>query len=57
MQTRPRPWLMRRSKSVYNRAGCAIGGHGQDAPQIALNTTLPVGGDSDVEHPPFRSLQ
>lgn len=26
-------------KSVYNWAGCAIGGYGQDAPQIALNTT------------------
>ncbi|KAI0011854.1 hypothetical protein F4779DRAFT_571525 [Xylariaceae sp. FL0662B] len=26
-------------KSVYNWAGCAIGGFAQDAPQIALNTT------------------
>ncbi|KAI0163452.1 hypothetical protein BJ166DRAFT_526355 [Pestalotiopsis sp. NC0098] len=26
-------------KSVYNWAGCAIGGYGQDAPEIALATT------------------
>ncbi|KAK7755368.1 hypothetical protein SLS62_002595 [Diatrype stigma] len=31
-------------KSVYNWAGCAIGGYGQDAPQIALHTTLPFFG-------------
>ncbi|KAI1375077.1 2-methylcitrate dehydratase PrpD [Hypoxylon crocopeplum] len=30
-------------KSIYNWAGCAIGGFGQDAPQIALNTTLGAG--------------
>ncbi|KAI1499712.1 hypothetical protein F5X99DRAFT_388766 [Biscogniauxia marginata] len=27
------------TKSIYNWAGCAIGGFAQDAPQIALNTT------------------
>ncbi|KAI1101226.1 2-methylcitrate dehydratase PrpD [Jackrogersella minutella] len=30
-------------KSIYNWAGCAIGGFAQDAPQIALNTTLTSG--------------
>lgn len=29
------------NKSIYNWAGCAIGGYHQTAPQIALNTTLP----------------
>ncbi|OTB00439.1 hypothetical protein M426DRAFT_324304 [Hypoxylon sp. CI-4A] len=30
-------------KSIYNWAGCAIGGFGQAAPQIALNTSLDTG--------------
>ncbi|KAI0896228.1 2-methylcitrate dehydratase PrpD [Annulohypoxylon nitens] len=30
-------------KSIYNWAGCAIGGFAQDAPQIALNTTVAAG--------------
>ncbi|OTA67136.1 2-methylcitrate dehydratase PrpD [Hypoxylon sp. EC38] len=30
-------------KSIYNWAGCAIGGFAQDAPQIALNTSQAVG--------------
>ncbi|KAH8881122.1 2-methylcitrate dehydratase PrpD [Thozetella sp. PMI_491] len=31
-------------KSIYNWAGCAIGGFAQDAPSIALNTTSPFFG-------------
>ena len=31
-------------KSIYNWAGCAIGGFAQDAPSIALNTTAPFFG-------------
>ncbi len=31
-------------KSIYNWAGCAIGGYGQDAPQIALKSTSPFFG-------------
>ncbi|OTA89617.1 hypothetical protein M434DRAFT_79055 [Hypoxylon sp. CO27-5] len=30
-------------KSIYNWAGCAIGGFAQDAPQIALNTSQAAG--------------
>ncbi|KAI1138537.1 2-methylcitrate dehydratase PrpD [Hypoxylon sp. FL0543] len=30
-------------KSIYNWAGCAIGGYAQDAPQIALNTSQAAG--------------
>ncbi|KAI1206312.1 2-methylcitrate dehydratase PrpD [Annulohypoxylon truncatum] len=30
-------------KSIYNWAGCAIGGFTQDAPHIALNTTVAAG--------------
>ncbi|KAI0884146.1 2-methylcitrate dehydratase PrpD [Annulohypoxylon maeteangense] len=39
----PTPVLDAAVKSIYNWAGCAIGGFGQDAPQIALNTSLAVG--------------
>ncbi|KAI2467911.1 2-methylcitrate dehydratase PrpD [Annulohypoxylon bovei var. microspora] len=39
----PVPVIDAAVKSIYNWAGCAIGGFAQDAPQIALNTTVAAG--------------
>ena len=40
----PSPVVNAAVKSVYNWAGCAIGGFAQEAPQIALGTTSPFFG-------------